>query len=556
MEWCDRCMTSINSPALSAVREGHNEPRSGRISTRVGSDSALVYCRNVGVRYPIERRDDAQSLIYRYLLSRPEPREFWALREVDFIARPGEIWGVVGPNGAGKTTLCRVICGLLRPDRGRVRISGEAIGLLSLGVGFREELTGAENIWLNGMTLGLSRKVLRDLYPEIVAFSGLGRFIDEPLKHYSSGMKSRLAFSVAAMVEPDILILDETLSVGDLEFSRKAGRRIQELVRRARLIIVVTHQADFVKEYCTHALWLDGGYVKARGHPDEVLNAYRTHHCRGDRKEPKLNLAPTRLMRKSTTPAVVLDSVGVKFSLRQHIKERRPRSLWALKGVSLSVLEGEIVGLIGRNGAGKTTLCRVVGGVLRPDEGRVFINGKISALTAFGVGFNHQLTGADNVYLNGMLLGIPKRHLAQSHQDIIRFSGLKEWANVPVKHYSSGMRARLGFSIAVTIEPDVLAVDEALSVGDREFCEKASVRMQELIRDSKAVIIATHSLEFVEKVCTRAVWIEGGTLQYDGSPNEATARYREFLAQRARWTVDSDQHCGTPIRPQTTLGRE
>ena len=187
---------------------------------------------------------------------------------------------------------------------------------------------------------------------------------------------------------------------------------------------------------------------------------------------------------------------------------------------------GEIIGIIGPNGAGKTTLCRVLIGVLKADRGMVLVDGEITALLGFGTGFNNQLTGKDNIYLNGMMLGLAKRKLVDLYADIVEFSGLARFMDEPIKHYSSGMRSRLGFSIAAMIEPDVFIIDEALSLGDIAFYEKASARIQELIALAKAVIVVTHDLALVEKVCTRALWLDRGTVQFDGDPKEAVARYR------------------------------
>lgn len=146
-----------------------------------------------------------------------------------------------------------------------------------------------------------------------------------------------------------------------------------------------------------------------------------------------------------------------------------------------------------------------------------------------GTGFNDQLSGGDNIYLNGMMLGIPKRELIHLYGDIVKFSELGGFIDKPVKHYSRGMLSRLGFSIAATIQPDVFIIDEALSVGDASFYEKASARIQELIGQAKAVLVVTHSLDFVEKVCTRALWLDKGMVRFDGDPKEAVAGYRQSL---------------------------
>jgi len=214
----------------------------------------------------------------------------------------------------------------------------------------------------------------------------------------------------------------------------------------------------------------------------------------------------------------------------KRIWRKRKKSFWALKNINFTVNEGEIVGVIGRNGAGKTTLCRLISGILEPDRGNIFVKGRTTALLSFGAGFNIQLTGQDNVYLNGMMLGIPKKELRRIYSDIVEFSGIAKFIDQPVKNYSSGMRSRLGFSIAAMIKPDVFVLDEALSAGDIAFYEKASTKIQELIAIAKSVIVVTHNMAFVEKVCTRAIWIGDGIVKFDGSPKKAVDLYTKEVS--------------------------
>lgn len=501
----------------------------------------LIEVRNLGVKYVLgNKREDIQSLTYN-LFRKRSMQEFWALKDVNFVCRSGDILGIIGSNGAGKTTLCRVVSGLLRPDKGEIKVEGQVSALLSLGTGFNQELSGEENIFLNGTMLGLSRKEVECMIPGIVEFSGLRHFLNEPLKHYSSGMKSRLGFSIAAMIEPEIMVLDETLSVGDLEFTEKAAQKMEEIVKKAKIIMVVTHQVDFVQKFCTKALWIEKGSVRASGCPEDVVSLYKASITGGPQTTRVVNFIETK-PQSGVSQVAGAEQLGVKFNLvgkrqaddnktgiihRVWGKKREP--FWALKDISFAVQEGEIVGIIGPNGAGKTTLCRVLSGILKADRGKAFINGDITALLTFGTGFNMQLSGRDNIYLNGMMLGIPKKKLAGLYADIVEFSGLEKFIDQPMKHYSSGMRSRLGFSIAAMIKPDVFIIDEALSVGDASFYEKASVKIQELISMAKAVIIVTHNLNFVQKVCTRALWIGDGVIKFDGSPKEAVVYYRQSL---------------------------
>jgi len=494
----------------------------------------IIEAKGLGVRYVLgNRREDIQSFTYN-LFKKRRKGELWALRDVNFVGYSGDILGIIGSNGAGKTTLCKVVSGLLRPDTGEIRISGQVSALLSLGTGFNQELSGEENILLNGMMLGLSKNDVLNIFPQIVDFSGLQRFISQPLKYYSSGMKARLGFSIAAMVEPEILVLDEALSVGDLEFSEKASQKMQEIVLKAKMIMVVTHQVDFVQKYCTRALWIDKGSVRASGRPTEVVSTYKASIVEKP-KTTKIISFPETKTQVGTSEVAVARQLGVKFMLKashsisHKVGWKRKEPFWSLKDINFKVREGDILGIIGPNGAGKTTLCRLLSGILKADSGKFFVDGEITALLTFGTGFNVQLTGTDNVYLNGMMLGIPKKKLKNLYGDIVEFSGLGKFIDQPVKNYSSGMKSRLGFSIAAMIKPDVFIIDEALSVGDASFYAKASAKIQELIGRAKAVIVVTHNMAFVEKVCTRALWLQDGIIKFDGSPKETIAEYRKSL---------------------------
>jgi len=186
----------------------------------------------------------------------------------------GEVFGVIGRNGAGKSTLLRVISQVMRPTIGRVWRSGSVAPLLELGAGFHPELTGRENVFLNGALLGHTRREMRERFDEIVAFSELDKFIDTPIRNYSSGMQARLGFAVATAFRPDILIVDEVLSVGDEQFQAKCKARISDFQSGGATILLVSHQADVVEELCNRAVWLDSGRVKAIGPSREVVSKY------------------------------------------------------------------------------------------------------------------------------------------------------------------------------------------------------------------------------------------------------------------------------------------
>ncbi|MEO8372889.1 MAG: ABC transporter ATP-binding protein [Candidatus Solibacter sp.] len=205
----------------------------------------------------------------------PVHREtFYALKDVSFHVDRGECMAIVGGNGAGKSTLLSLVTGLCKPSAGRVAVNGRVAALLELGSGFHPDLTGAENILLNASLLGLSRKRTEACFDEIVEFSGVGDFIEDPIRTYSSGMTMRLAFSVAVHVDPDILIIDEVLAVGDQAFQSKCFERIARFKEEGRTLLFVSHSPQLVRQFCDRTLWLDNGQAVLVGTPDEVLNAY------------------------------------------------------------------------------------------------------------------------------------------------------------------------------------------------------------------------------------------------------------------------------------------
>ena len=202
---------------------------------------------------------------------------FFALRDVSFALEQGESLGVVGPNGAGKSTLLSLAAGLTAPDAGQIAVSGRLVPLLELGSGFHPDLTGAENVRMNSAVLGFSRRRTRELFERIVEFSGIGEFIDEPLRTYSSGMTMRLAFSTSIHADPEILLIDEVLAVGDRSFQAKCIERVFELKRNGTILLCVSHDLGLLERLCERVLWLDGAQAARYGPAREVLGAYRTH---------------------------------------------------------------------------------------------------------------------------------------------------------------------------------------------------------------------------------------------------------------------------------------
>jgi ABC-2 type transport system ATP-binding protein/lipopolysaccharide transport system ATP-binding protein len=225
-------------------------------------------------RVPTERVVSFKEYVIRRLTGRIRYRPVWALRDVSLEVGLGEVVGIIGPNGAGKSTLLKVIARVLRPTRGRVRVWGRVVPLIELGAGFHPELTGRENVYLNAAVLGHSRQDTDARFASIVEFAELGDFIDAPLRTYSTGMVARLGFAVATAWEPDILIVDEVLAVGDEAFQQKCRERIEMFRRRGVTVLLVSHNMNQVQSMCTRAVWLHQGRVRAVGPPAEVVRAY------------------------------------------------------------------------------------------------------------------------------------------------------------------------------------------------------------------------------------------------------------------------------------------
>ena len=200
--------------------------------------------------------------------------EFRALEDVNFHIEKGQVCGIIGRNGAGKSTLLKIIAGVLAPTKGTVKVNGNIAPMLELGAGFDQDLSARENIYLNGAILGYSKEFLDQKYQDIVDFSELHEFMDNPIRTYSSGMMIRLAFSIATIVEPEILIVDEILSVGDASFAEKSGKRMRELMSGGTTVLMVSHVLEQIREMCDRVIWMDHGKVIMDGDPDEVCDAY------------------------------------------------------------------------------------------------------------------------------------------------------------------------------------------------------------------------------------------------------------------------------------------
>jgi len=208
-------------------------------------------------------------------LTQAASEDFWALRDISFEVQQGEVLGIIGRNGAGKSTLLKILSRITQPTEGRVRISGRVASLLEVGTGFHPELTGRENIYLNGAILGMRKAEIKRKFDEIVAFSGVEKFLDTPVKRYSSGMYVRLAFAVAAHLEPEILIVDEVLAVGDAEFQKKCLGKMQDVsTKEGRTVLFVSHNIVAVSRLCGLACWLDSGHLRQTGRSEDVISSY------------------------------------------------------------------------------------------------------------------------------------------------------------------------------------------------------------------------------------------------------------------------------------------
>ena len=241
-------------------------------------DKIMVDVRDVTIQFNLanQKVDNLKEYFIKLVKRELMFQEFLALKNVSFQVRKGEAWGIVGTNGSGKSTLLKAICGILKPYKGSISIYGTVAPLIELGAGFDGNMTARENIFLNGCVLGHSEKYMKEHFDEIVDFAELWDFLDSPIKNYSSGMKARLGFSVATMVRPQILIVDEILAVGDYKFRKKCEKRMNEMLGRGTTLLYVSHSISDIRNLCDHALWLDKGNVVMQGMSSSVCDAYMT----------------------------------------------------------------------------------------------------------------------------------------------------------------------------------------------------------------------------------------------------------------------------------------
>ncbi len=227
-------------------------------------------------------------------------------------------------------------------------------------------------------------------------------------------------------------------------------------------------------------------------------------------------------------------SIEAKPTLRSTLmrlgrRQRVVREVEALKGVSFRVKRGAVYGIVGANGAGKSTLMRTVAGILPPSEGRIEVEGRVSTLLSLGVGFNKELTGRENVVLGGLAAGLTREEMVAKYEEIVEFAELEDFMDMPLRTYSSGMQGRLAFAVAVTMDPDILLVDEALSAGDAKFKKKSFDKMKQLCSEDRTILLVTHAMGTVKKLCDRALWIHKGEVVKKGKPKDVVADYTRFL---------------------------
>ena len=236
----------------------------------------VVDIENLTIRFNLasEKISDLKEYFIKLIRRELMFQEFLALQDVNLKVKRGESWGLIGVNGSGKSTLLKSTCGILKPYKGSIRINGNIAPLIELGACFDYNMTARENIFLNGTVLGHSRKFMQEHFDEIVDFAELHQFLDVPIKNFSSGMQARLGFAIATMVRPDILVVDEILSVGDYQFQQKCYGRMREMLEGGTTLLYVSHDIDSVRELCNHAIWLEKGRVRKSGLVDEVCDEY------------------------------------------------------------------------------------------------------------------------------------------------------------------------------------------------------------------------------------------------------------------------------------------
>ena len=238
----------------------------------------MIILKNVSMKFNLGvEKDNSLKMIFINLFTPRKKKKkdyFWALKDIDFRINKGDVVGIIGANGAGKSTLLKVVSGVYKPTTGTVEVNGKISPMIELGAGFDGELTARENIYLNGAILGYSKEFLEEKFEEIVEFSELREFLDVPIKNFSSGMVAKLAFSISTIVDPEVLIVDEILSVGDIKFQEKSKNKMMSMIEGGTTVLYVSHSIDSIKELCSKVIWLDHGKIVKMGNAKEICDEY------------------------------------------------------------------------------------------------------------------------------------------------------------------------------------------------------------------------------------------------------------------------------------------
>jgi lipopolysaccharide transport system ATP-binding protein len=393
--------------------------------------SDAIRVRGLGKRYRLGGTS-SDLLSERIGRRRRRGEDFWALRGVDLTVAQGEVVGLIGRNGAGKSTLLKCLSRITPPTEGRIELDGRVGTLLEVGTGFHPELTGRENVFLSGTILGMRRREVQARFDEIVAFSGIEKFLDTPVKRYSSGMYVRLAFAVAAHLDTDILLVDEVLAVGDAEFQRRCFGKMDDVARTGRTVVFVSHQLSAVQRLCTRCHWIDGGRVRAEGPTNEVVAQY-LHHAGATQQGGVAEIGPD--VPRSTTGAVTLERVALldeDGSPTDRLRLGQPFTVAMTFSVAEAVTDGVIeLGLSTADGTRVATVQNIDGDrpLLRLDPGRHEVRARIDATLLPG-----ELTLDVGMHrLIGLTLDFVERALTFTALNVAHDGGEDRWPWVVVR---------------------------------------------------------------------------------------------------------------------------